>query len=64
MERPSRFAVHAFAASRGDGAMASRVIMINEGRMVYDGPVTELGNTSEELEAAFHELTRGEASAS
>jgi ABC-2 type transport system ATP-binding protein len=38
-------------------AMASRVIMINEGRMVYDGPVSELGANSEELEQAFVRLT-------
>jgi ABC-2 type transport system ATP-binding protein len=38
-------------------AMASRVIMINEGRLVYDGPVKDLGRTSEELERAFHRLT-------
>lgn len=38
-------------------AMASRVIVINEGRMVFDGPVKELGSTSEELEKAFHRLT-------
>ncbi len=38
-------------------AMASRVIMINEGRMVHDGPVSELGTTSDQLEEAFHRLT-------
>lgn len=38
-------------------AMASRVVMINEGRLVYDGPVKELGENSDELEAAFHRLT-------
>ena len=42
-------------------AMASRVVMINEGRMVYDGPVEELGANSEELEQAFHRLTTAES---
>jgi len=42
-------------------AMASRVIMINEGRMVYDGPVAELGRNSEELASAFHRLTSVDA---
>jgi ABC-2 type transport system ATP-binding protein len=38
-------------------AMASRVILINEGRMVYDGSVKDLGRNSEELDRAFHRLT-------
>ena len=42
-------------------AMASRVIMINEGRLVYDGSVSDLGTNSEELQKAFHRLTRTEA---
>ena len=42
-------------------AMASRVIMINEGRLVYDGSVSELGKNSDELATAFHELTTTEA---
>jgi ABC-2 type transport system ATP-binding protein len=42
-------------------AMASRVIMINEGRLVYDGPVKDLGTTSDDLERAFHRLTAVEA---
>jgi ABC-2 type transport system ATP-binding protein len=41
-------------------AMASRVVMINEGRLVYDGSVSELGANSEELQQAFHRLTRAE----
>lgn len=44
-------------------AMASRVIMINEGRLVYDGSVSSLGATSEELERAFHRLTRSDSAA-
>ncbi len=42
-------------------AMASRVIMINEGRLVYDGTVADLGKNNEELANAFHRLTRTEA---
>ncbi len=38
-------------------AMASRVIVINEGRLVYDGPVAELHRGGRGLEAAFQELT-------
>lgn len=44
-------------------AMASRVVMINEGRLVYDGSVNELGKDSEELQNAFHRLTGSEAEA-
>lgn len=42
-------------------AMASRVILINEGRLVYDGSVKDLGRTSEELDRAFHRLTAATA---
>jgi ABC-2 type transport system ATP-binding protein len=42
-------------------AMASRVILINEGRMVYDGPVSGLPKESEELDDAFARLTSTEA---
>jgi ABC-2 type transport system ATP-binding protein len=38
-------------------AMASRVIMINEGRLVYDGPVAGLDPEKKGLEEAFHRLT-------
>jgi len=44
-------------------AMASRVVMINDGRLVYDGSVPELGANSEELQQAFHRLTDSEAEA-
>jgi hypothetical protein len=37
--------------------MASRVILINEGRLVYDGPVADLDRDNRGLEAAFHRLT-------
>jgi ABC-2 type transport system ATP-binding protein len=39
-------------------AIASRVIFINEGRMVFDGPVGDLGR---DLDARFHELTSSPA---
>jgi ABC-2 type transport system ATP-binding protein len=35
-------------------AIASRVVFINEGRLVYDGPV---GNLGQDLDTRFHELT-------
>ena len=44
-------------------AMASRVIMINEGRLVYDGDVKGLGADSKALEAAFHDLTSNSSAA-
>ncbi|MGE0758209.1 MAG: ABC transporter ATP-binding protein [Pirellulaceae bacterium] len=44
-------------------AMASRVVMINEGRLVYDGSVKDLGANSEELDRAFKRLTRSDESA-
>mgnify|MGYP002626170392 CR=1 FL=1 len=34
-------------------AMASRVIVINEGRMVYDGPVDGLKSEGSDLDTAF-----------
>ena len=38
-------------------AMCSRVILINQGRMVFDGPVSEMAGTEEEMENRFRELT-------
>jgi ABC-2 type transport system ATP-binding protein len=38
-------------------AMASRVILINEGRVVYDGTVKDLDPKHEGLDRAFHRLT-------
>lgn len=38
-------------------AMASRVIMINEGRLVYDGPLDELDPTNKGLDKVFADLT-------
>jgi ABC-2 type transport system ATP-binding protein len=44
-------------------AMASRVVMINEGRLVYDGPVADLMNQDGGLQGAFRRLTTSEAAA-
>lgn len=38
-------------------AIASRVVFINEGRMVYDGPVDQLAANAAELDEKFHKLT-------
>lgn len=38
-------------------AMASRVLFISEGRMVFDGPVSELAADGKSLDDRFHELT-------
>ena len=38
-------------------AMANRVILINEGRLVYAGPVSELSGQGDGLEDAFRQLT-------
>ncbi len=38
-------------------AMANRVILINEGRKVYDGTIADLNVGNAGLEAAFHRLT-------
>ena len=42
-------------------AMANRVIMINEGRLIYDGSVDEIAEDGEPLDAAFRRLTTGKA---
>lgn len=39
-------------------AIANRVVMINEGRLVYDGSVKDLDKDGQGLDAAFHRLTR------
>ena len=39
-------------------AVCSRVILINEGRLVFDGPTGDLGNGGEAMEHKFRELTR------
>jgi ABC-2 type transport system ATP-binding protein len=38
-------------------AMADRVILINEGRKVFDGGVEQLRASEENLDFAFHKLT-------
>ena len=38
-------------------AMASRVILVNNGRVVLDGTLKDLGGASGDLEARFRELT-------
>lgn len=42
-------------------AMAQRVILINEGRLVYDGSVNELDGKFGSLDKAFHSLTAAAA---
>ncbi len=42
-------------------AMASRVILINEGRVVFDGPVAQLTSDGKGLDENFTRLTIGEA---
>lgn len=42
-------------------AMASRVILINEGRLVYDGSISGLDPKGEGLDTAFHRLTSQQA---
>lgn len=38
-------------------AICSRVVMINNGRMVFDGPTAELGSNGSAMESRFRELT-------
>lgn len=38
-------------------AVCSRVILINQGRIVFDGPVSEMAGTEQEMEDRFRELT-------
>jgi len=42
-------------------AMASRVLFINEGRLVFDGPVSELGSDDKPLDERFRELSASTA---
>lgn len=39
-------------------AMCSRVILINQGRVVLDGPISELADDEAAMEARFRELTQ------
>jgi ABC-2 type transport system ATP-binding protein len=38
-------------------AICSRVILINQGRVIFDGPVDDLAGTEEQMEERFRELT-------
>ncbi|QDV49152.1 ABC transporter ATP-binding protein [Gimesia fumaroli] len=38
-------------------AVCSRVILINQGSVVFDGSVDELGSSQDDMEARFHKLT-------
>lgn len=38
-------------------AMCDRVILINAGRLVFDGPVSDMGASETEMESRFRELT-------
>ncbi|MGV3485202.1 MAG: ATP-binding cassette domain-containing protein, partial [Planctomycetaceae bacterium] len=40
-------------------AMADRVVMINEGRVVFDGSVDGLRQAGDNIDDAFYTLTRG-----
>ncbi|MCB9848935.1 MAG: ATP-binding cassette domain-containing protein [Phycisphaeraceae bacterium] len=42
-------------------AVAQRIVFINQGRIVHDGPTESLGGDQESMERRFLELTRGEA---
>ena len=42
-------------------AIASRVLFINEGRLVFDGPVSQLVADGRDLSTHFHELTASQA---
>ena len=38
-------------------AMADRIVLINEGRKVFDGTTADLKSVQGELDVAFHKLT-------
>lgn len=38
-------------------AMCSRVLLVNDGRVIFDGPTTELGDAPAAMESKFRELT-------
>jgi len=44
-------------------AVANRVIVINEGSLVYDGPTDELVHDGESMNEAFQRLTLSEGTA-
>jgi ABC-2 type transport system ATP-binding protein len=43
-------------------AVCSRVMLINDGRLVFDGPTSDLGTESAAMEDKFRELTTAAAS--
>ena len=43
-------------------AVCGRVVLVNEGRLVFDGPTSELGTESTAMEEKFRELTMTSAS--
>ncbi len=42
-------------------AVCSRVVMINDGRLIFDGPTSELGSEGVAMEQKFRELTSAKA---
>src|SRR5262249_49182892 len=44
-------------------AVCSRVILINQGRVILDGPVSEMEGSQHDLELTFRELTGGSVTA-
>lgn len=44
-------------------AMAQRVVMVSQGRLVHDGPVASLGDDENAMEQKFRALTGGKAAA-
>jgi ABC-2 type transport system ATP-binding protein len=42
-------------------AVCSRVVLVNNGRVVFDGPTNELGASEVEMEKEFRKLTRSAA---
>ena len=44
-------------------AVCDRVLLVNAGRLVFDGPASEWAGTEEEMEARFRELTAASTSA-
>ncbi len=44
-------------------AVCSRVILINQGRVILDGPVSEMEGRAQDMEVTFRELTGGSVTA-
>lgn len=38
-------------------AVASRIVFVSDGRIVFDGPVEEFGETTDDLDRQFQKLT-------